>query len=147
MAGVMAKRRGRTLECARERLDALMVEYDMYISRCRFIRMPEVFEYIVNRPCARFWVSEIRASVVISNMIKGFINPNMHPSKREMYDEIYRRVLRLRDAFPNLSLFRLVSKAIRQPAPKFYLSPSSAKIMIYKYRKEWYERKRQKRLR
>lgn len=140
----MAKITGSTLEYSDERITALMLEYERYIVSCNYIRMAEVFEHIVNQPCRRFWVSEIRAAVVIADMMRGNTLKNMHSAKREMFQEIYNRVIRLRRKNPGMSIYQMVSTVIQQPAPKFYLSPSSAKIMFYKARKKWYEKKKRK---
>lgn len=140
----MAKISGCTLEYSDERITALMLEYEQYIASCSYIRMSEVFKHIVNQPCRRFWVSEIRAAVVIADMLKGNSLKNMHSAKREMFQEIYNRVIRLRNKNPRMSIHQMVSIVIMQPAPKFYLSPNSAKIMFYKARKKWYEKKKRK---
>lgn len=140
----MAKVAKRTLEFSDERITDLMLEYERYIASCPQIRMSEAFEYIVNQPCRRFWVSEIRAAIVISDMLKGDSLNKMHPAKREMFREIYERVLRLRDRKPGVPLLHLVSEVVQQPAPKFYISPGSVKIMFYKARKKWYEKKMRK---
>ncbi|MCM1077767.1 MAG: hypothetical protein NC411_10455 [Bacteroides sp.] len=140
----MAKILGSTLEYSEERITALMVEYDRYIASCSYIRMSDVFDHIVNRPCPRFWVSDIRAAVVIAGMLKGGQLRNMRPSKREMFQEIFRRVCRLKAAHPSLPLSQLVAEVVSQPAPKFYLSPSSARIMVYKAKKEWFIKKKRK---
>ena len=140
----MAKIVGSTLEYSDERINALMMEYERYIASCDYIRMSEVFDHIVNRPCRRFWVSEIRAAVVIADMLKGDSLENMHSAKREMFQEIFARVIKLRARNPGLSIYQTVSMVIRQPSPKFYLSPSSAKIMFYKARKKWYRKKMQR---
>lgn len=141
---VMAKNTGCTLEYSEERISALMREYEKYIASCDYICMPEVFNHIVNQPCCRFWVSSIRAAAVIAKMIKGGDLKRMRSTKREMFQEIFNRVVALRKRNPGISLFQSVSIVVSQPAPKFYLSPSSAKIMVYKAKKEWYERKRRK---
>lgn len=140
----MAKITGSTLEYAEERITALMEEYDRYIASCNHIRMTEVFTHIVNQPCSRFWVSNIRAAVVIARMLKGGKLKDMRPSKREMFQEIFKRVCHLKDLHPSMSLSQLVAEVVSQPAPKFYLTPSSAKIMVYKAKKEWYARKKRK---
>lgn len=140
----MAKITGSTLEYYDERINALMQEYERYIASHDYICIKEAFEYIVNQPCHRFWVSEFRAAVVIAGMMKGDTLRNMHIAKREMFNEIYNRTMDLRSKHPRMSIYRLVSIVIRQPAPKFYLSPNSAKIMFYKARKKWYEKKRRK---
>ena len=141
----MAKIAGRsTLEFADERIAALMEEYDRYIASCPFIRMSDVFSHIVNQPCPRFWVSNVRAAVVIARMFRGERLLNMRPSKREMFLEIFRRVCLLREVRPAVSLSRLVAEVVAQPAPKFFLTPGSAKIMVYKAKKEWYAKKKRK---
>lgn len=140
----MAKIVGSTLEYSDERIKALMMEYERYIASCDYIRMHEVFDFIVNQPCKRFWVSNIRAAVVIARMMKGGKLRKMRPTKKEMFQEIFFRVNSMKERYPEKSLFWLVSKVVAQPAPKFYLSPSSAKIMVYKARKQWYEKKKRK---
>ncbi len=140
----MAKVIGSSFEYSDERMDALMSEYQRYIASCSHIYGPAVFEHIVNQPCRRFWVSNIRAMVVIADMLRGRDLGSMRPSKREMFREIFDRVLVMRAKHPGLSLYKLVSMVVEQPAPKFYLSPSSAKIMICKARKEWYRKRMQK---
>lgn len=140
----MAKITGSTLEYSNERITALMLEYERYIASCGYIRMSEVFEHIVNQPCRRFWVSEFRAAVVIARMLKGDTLKNMHYAKREMFQEIYNRVIWLRSKNPEMSIYQMAAAVIRQPAPKFYLSPNSAKIMFYKAKKKWYAKKMQK---
>lgn len=137
----MAKSLGSTLEYTEDRITALMEEYDRYIASCEYIRMSEVFDHIVNQPCRRFWVSNIRAAVVVSRMLKGCKMNNMRSSKKEMFQEIFRRVCALKDVHPSMSLSQLVAEVVAQPAPKFYLTASTAKIMIYKAKKEWYAKK------
>ena len=129
----MAKVIGSTLEYSGERIAALMLEYEKYIASCSHIRMSEVFVHTVSR--------RGKAGVVVAAMLRGDSLAGMHPAKKEMFSEIFRRFLLMRSDFPERSLSRLVSDIIRQPAPKFYLSPSSAKIMFYKAKKEWYARK------
>lgn len=130
------------MEYSRERLDDLMRAYDEYLSSCDYIRMPEVYERIVNMPTKRFWVSDIRASLVISAIIRGEDKlSDMWGTKREMYEEIYNRVLALRERYPETGISELCAIVVAQPAPKFYLTPGSAKQMVCKAKKEWVTRK------
>lgn len=130
------------MEYSQERSDDLMRAYDEYISSCDFIRMPDVYNNIVNMPSRRFWVSDIRAALVISAIMRGEAHlEDMWPMKREMYEEIYRRVIALRDKHPELTTSELCAMVVIQPAPKFYLTPGSAKMMVCKARKEWVRRK------
>lgn len=54
-----------------------------------------------------------------------------------MYEEIYNRVFKLQEECPELTISELCAKVIAQPAPKFYLTPGSAKVMVCKARKQW----------
>lgn len=133
------------MEYSRERLDDLMRAHDEYISSCRYIRMPDVYGSIVNMPSRRFWVSDVRAALVVSAMMRKEVDlDSMWPLKKEMYEEIFSRVMRLREEHPGLSTSELCARVVVQPAPKFYLTPGSAKMMVCKARKEWTKRKMEK---
>lgn len=124
-----------------------MRAYHELIKSAQYILMPEIYHKVVNMPTRRFWISEGRAAIVISAMMKGDTLENMGPLKREMYNEIYSRVIKLREKKPDLPIIQLVEMVVEQPAPKFYLTPGSAKVLICKIRKEWYFRRTKRRLR
>lgn len=138
------KYHGCILEFTDERNGELMRAFREAIGRRSFIDVTEVSEEIVNMPCSRFWVSEERATVVVTAIAKGkpILNA-MRPTKREMFKEIYRRVLALRKDQPEASLFDLVLKAVNSPAPKFYMTPRSAMETIYKIKNGFYEHRQQ----
>lgn len=129
---------GAIMEYAAERLDDLMRAYYEYIAGCRYIRMAEVYRVIVAMPSRRFWVSDVRATKVVCAMLAGDnVTARMRPLKREMFEEIFRRAVDLHSRRPALSMHACCSIVISEPAPKFYLTPGSAKIMICKARKIW----------
>lgn len=141
------KHKGAVMEYSKERTDDLMRAYEEYISSCDYIRMPDVYNKVVNMPASRFWVSDIRAALVVSAMMRGEADLDaMWPMRKEMYEEIYRRVIKLRELHPLLSTSELCAIVVAQPAPKFYLTAGSAKSIICKARPEWIKEKR-KRLR
>lgn len=129
------------MEYAEERMQDLMRAYDEYISSCAYIHMTDVYAAIVNMQSQRFWVSDIRATKVIYAMLRGVPLKDMRPLKREMFEEILRRVLALRKKRPELTIRTCCSIVVAQPAPKFYLTPGSAKIMVCKARKKWVQEK------
>ena len=93
-------------------------------------------------PSRRFWVSDIRAGLVVSVMMRGENDlSGMRPLKKEMYEEIHTRVVALKSEYPELTISELCAKVIAQPAPKFYLTPGSAKMMICKAKKRWMQEK------
>lgn len=135
------KYHGCILEFKDERNDELMRAFRETINKRTFIDITEISEEVVNMPCSRFWVSEERAMVVVAALIKGKpVLDAMRPTKREMFQEIYNRVLALQKHFPKASMFELVLKAVNSSAPKFYMTPRSAMETIYKIKKGFYEK-------
>lgn len=106
--------------------------------------LPEILKITVNCPSKRFWVSEFRAAIVISKMMHGDTLKNMTLTKREMYFELYRRIIALKKKYPTFTLSELAIIATNQPAPKFYLKPESAGIIIHRIKKRWFEERKQK---
>jgi hypothetical protein len=141
------KHQGNTFEYEDQRNDNLMQCYHELLTHAQFVRMPEIYRQVVNMPSARFWVSEERAAIVVSAMRRGESIDSMRPLKREMYNEIYRRASVMLDENPSLSIAEAVARVVAQPAPKFYLTPGSAKVLICKIRKEWYFQRTKRRLR
>lgn len=89
-------------------------------------------------PAARFWVSASRAAVVVASINRGDMLHYMRPNKREMFFEIHRRVMELRKIYSGWSTPKLIEEVLAQPAPKFYLAPGSARVLILKARKQWF---------
>ena len=63
-----------------------------------------------------------------------------------MYEEIFKRVKDMKEHNPEMSLFDILFRVVRQPAPKFYLTPDSAKVITTRIKREQFN-KVQKRLR
>lgn len=137
----MMKYHGCILEFTHDRNTELMAAFRKAIAKHRFIDIKAISVEVVNTPCSRFWVSEERAMVVILALLKGKPVLNaMRPTKREMFQEIYNRVLALKNQSPDVPLSTLVHNAVNSPAPKFYMTPLSAMEIIYKIKKGHYDK-------
>lgn len=134
------RNRGSCFEYTEERDDDLMRAYKEQISSCDNVYLPSLLARVVKMPSKRFWVSAERASIIISEMRRGNKLTNMRPTKRAMFDEIYQRVMILKKAHPEQPYSQLVFEVIQEPAPQFYLTPQSAKVIICKARKAWHEK-------
>lgn len=131
---------GSVLAFTRERNAALLKAYRQQIDAAGFIRLREIGENIVNSPSPRFWVSEERAAAVVSAIMRGKpVLKTMRPTKREMFEEIHRRVVALKQLHPDWNLGRLVCEVVNSPAPKFYMEASSAIERLFKIRNGWYD--------
>lgn len=131
---------GSILDFTQERNQELMRVYQDKLSKAGYIVMPEIFEQVANSPCSRFWVSEERAAIVISSLLAGKILPNMRKNKREMFDEIFRRFLIVRERYPEKSIYALAIMVVNQPAPKFYMTPRTVGELIYRIKNGWYDK-------
>lgn len=103
--------------------------------------LDEVYKRTVNSPCKRFWVSEEWATKVISSMIRGKPIDGFSKNKRDMYIEIYNRVEEIRLHNPELKLSTIVEEVVSSPAPCFYMTYGSAKVLLHKYRKKCREKR------
>lgn len=98
--------------------------------------MRDMFGMAARMPASRFWVSEVRAAEVISCMLRGEArDPKQCEQKRRMYDELFRRVVEWRQLNPGHPLSDAVFQAVNSPAPEFYLTEASAKVIIYAARR------------
>lgn len=114
---------GSILEFTEQRNKELLETYKNYLDRHYLYVMPEIHKMVAESPASRFWVSEERASIVVSAMLAGKPLPRMNKNKLEMFKEIFTRFLQLRKIFPKRSVYDLVFDIVNQPAPKFYMTP------------------------
>lgn len=135
---------GSVSEFSEDRNRDLLSAYRTQLASCKYISMPEIYQKVVNMSAPRFYVSETRAAVAITKILKGDKLLYMRPTKREMFFEIYRRYLIKKEKYPHLSLPHILNIVTEQPAPKFYLTAGSAKIYIQKAKKKWLEERKKK---
>ena len=129
------KKKGTISQLQHERDDDLMRAFQQELAGRPHILLPEVLKAVVASPSKRFWVTSERASIVIYNMMKGDELEYMRPLKRKMFREIYRRVMRLKANYPQLSISLLTEQVVNERAPEFYITPQSAKVIISRIRK------------
>lgn len=145
---VMGKQ-GSEFEFKQERDNDLINVYRLAMKSAKYpVNLTEVLTHVVNSPSKRFWVSSERASNVISEMYAGKDLSGMKLNKRLMFREIFRIVKQMKDLpqYRNCRLSELVSTAIEQPAPRFYITPESAKIIIHHIKKRACYKQRLQRL-
>ncbi len=137
--------KGSTFSFQDERDKDLMRVYREQLSMQKGrISLPDVLRNTVNSPSVRFWTTVERAMAVVSQMRRGQGTRVMMPLRLEMYKEIAQRVDALMTDNPNLDLESAVIRVVEGGAPKFYLTPKSAKTIIHNIRKKW-RMQRQKR--
>lgn len=140
------KNKGSKFEYEEERNNDLMRAYRKQIEICNTIVISEIFSKVVLMPAERFWVSEERACIVIRRMMRGDTLHKMRPTTKEMYHEIYRRVCSIKKEQADKPLSEIIFHVVNQPAPKFYLTPDSARVIVTKIKRSIYQNNK-KRLR
>ena len=101
-----------------------------------FESVKSVLGRVVNMPSSRFWVSEERAFRVVSAMLRGKGDGGRCLLRREMYEEIARRCVSMREEHPEWPLCMCVWYVVCRPAPKFYLSVETAHTIITETRRQ-----------
>lgn len=126
------KHKGSCNEFIAARDNDLLRVYRRIISSVPHINIYEVAEEVANSPAKCFYVSETRALNMVRRMMKGEKLVRVLPLRKEMYEEIYRRVKEVRVKYPEKSLRDVVEVVLDQPAPRFYLTKSSCLTILYR---------------
>ena len=138
------KKTGTKSDYEEDRKNDLMRVYHELLSSTKCIDPIAIYQEIVNAPAQRFWISEERAAIVLSQMMKGDKLKSMRPTKREMFKELYRRAMALKKQCPELSITHLAYIDVNQPAPKFYMAPTYARNIIIQFKKKWFAERKKK---
>lgn len=126
------KKKGNVCEYTQERDEALCREFRRCIGEAKFINLPEIFRKVASAPAGRYYVSEQRAFLVISQWkSSGRLQVNS-PMRRRMFEDIAREAERRRRANSGMSLYDAIFETVNSPAPSFYLTPGSARTIIYR---------------
>jgi len=92
--------------------------------------LTDVLQKTVSRPARRFYISARRAKEIIVGMRAGH-DLYMNESKKKMVDEITQR-LEEREKESDRPMLHLLEEILDEPAPEFYLKPTSAKVILCK---------------
>ncbi|MDE6006060.1 MAG: hypothetical protein K2G67_00690 [Muribaculaceae bacterium] len=130
------KKQGSTSEFTEQRNRELHASFLHVLRTERDLPLRQMFGMAALRRCTRFWVSESRAADVIGRMMRGHSLEGMNEKRREMFEEIYRRVIRRMSERPGLCMTHAVGEVILEEAPEFYLSGEAARSIIYRMRQK-----------
>lgn len=129
------KKTGSNIEFSAERDSEIMERFSQRLSQRKGID-PSIYKEVVEMPASRFWVSEPRAAYIVGKSLKGYDFSGMFEEKRLMFEEITRRVRRIIKDDPGVTIASAVFQVVNSEAPRFYISPETAKSIIYRVGRE-----------
>ena len=135
------KHKGSSSEISAECAKQLMKSYkravkDAFENSTDVLRSNTLIQKAINTPTERFYVSDIRAYQVVAAVRRGQLSlDSMTPQRREMYEEIISRTNEEEKKHPHKPLCEIVAEVVELPAPKFYLTLGSAKVILHKERR------------
>lgn len=144
---MQGKHKGSKFEYEEQRNLNLLKVYRRVMSTADYSTLQwDIYKKVVMSESERFWVSEERADSIICNMRRDYHGTlkRMYPLKRKMYKEIYQRTMQLLDKHPEMSRVDAIAEVLSGPAPEFYLTPGSAKVILCRAKKKWYQERRHK---
>lgn len=93
----------------------------------------KALERVVRKPATRFWVDPDRARDVISRIEKcPEVLDDMLPERQRMYKALMSKYEEIKGMYPEESKVSCVSMAIYSGAPEFFITPSTARSILYK---------------
>ena len=112
--------------CKEEMRRDLMRVYRQVTAEGTFREQYEAYKHVVEHEAPRFYVDARWALQRISPMIRGDFSVLEKSSAmvRQMYYDLFDVVVRLsqKEKFRHQKLFRIVCEAVKEPAPRFYIS-------------------------
>lgn len=100
----------------------------------------QAIKQAVDSPTSHYYVSLVEVYREIQNILHGRQpSPRMKELRRRQIEDIYRvyQELASKPTFKGASPFFIVQFAIAEPAPRFYLSYSRARDIIWNYKHEY----------
>lgn len=118
-------------DITRQFQDDLIKAYNKVAPTC--LMQDDAYKKTVKQPAPRYYVSAKQATQILSPMVHGdFTRVDMMlPNKRRMYYSLLEKVIELSEkrAFVGKPLTYIVQFAVSSPAPEFFISGGSFRII------------------
>lgn len=125
------RKKGCVCEFTQERDEELVRCFRRQLASVRVIDLPKIFRELPEMGASRFFVSEMRAREIVGYHMRHGVWKVKSKVRREMFEEIERRVLEAMAEEPSLSMSDAMFEVVNSPAPRFYLTPRTVRTLIY----------------
>lgn len=128
-------------ERKREKAVALTRAFHAMLSKSNGkMSVTQLIERLEELPAPRFYVST-QCAINMVNRIKKGLERNMRGRRREMFEEIIKRLEREKRRHPQKANYDQMEDVLAQPAPSFYMTGKSMYKIINSHLKENRERR------
>lgn len=103
---------------------------DAYVRLRKSLRCKDIYRAVGESPSPRFWISEERAATIYGRVKSGWTMAGVLPRRQVMYRELCGRMEAVLEKDEALTYSEAAFVVVRQPAPSFYLSPSSVGAIL-----------------
>lgn len=125
------KKKGNVCDYTSQRNAELCASFRRHIHEASFIDLDVIFRKVASSPASRFFISEQRANLIIADKRRSGAWNVRNPQRLEMLREIERIANTLFRSGRYTRFADAIFDAVNSPAPSFYLTPRSARTIIY----------------
>lgn len=122
-----------SIDFAKAREKEIVSAFRRLLPRLQHIVVRDVAALVAALPSPRYWVSEERAAIVLSRMLRGQPLGPMRPLRLAMFRELRSAFESVRHRHPRLPYLEAVHMAVNSPASSFFMAPETVAKIIYQY--------------
>lgn len=128
----MSNREKKDSTLRRERDRVLFDIYADAIRHHNFVSQVEAVEYVRKCMAPRFYIDGDFCNIVINRMLRGLECEKMGPNGRRKFAELFDRYKKMRaiPEYANLTPQAICDLIVDQPAPEFYISNRTARMVL-----------------
>ncbi|MBV5282163.1 MAG: hypothetical protein JZU53_06955 [Paludibacter sp.] len=122
-------------ECKRnEFVDDLRSAFDLSVRDAgyyaRYTKKMTLIENALSKPAKSFYVSFEEGARRINAIEKTGDCGKIKDLNAQKYKDLHREFVKLREKNPNIPTLALIQMAINRPAPRFYIKPQTAALIL-----------------
>lgn len=118
-----------------QRNNSILSHYRKLAKQSAVINIAKISNIISNSPAPRFWVSEERATIVVSAMLTGradkYLPASTRNLKKRMFEDICNKVVCIMEENQDATIANAVWLAVNSRAPQYYMCPRTIADIIY----------------
>lgn len=122
-------------ELKRHRDNSILTAYFDIVKRMRasaaYVSTEQAVSELMKRQAPRFFTTFENARRIVSLMARGHGLVLTNDNKRDMYTEIYRRYVLMREQ-TGATGYRVLEQVLEQPAPSYYVDAATMRSIVYR---------------